>query len=91
MHTFAQKPKSSQQTTSAKSTIPSRGHLGQSPEVRSILHLQRTIGNQAVQRMLQADAQEPEAGLTGPALPRFGHDLAGFPYILLQEERYRRN
>ena len=79
MHTFAQKPKATQQTTSAKSTIPGRGHFGQSPEVRSILHLQRTIGNQAVQRMLQTDAGQPEAELTGPASPRFGHDFSRNP------------
>ncbi len=52
MRTFAQKPKATQQTTSAKSTIPGRAHFGQSREVNSILHLQRTIGNQAVQRVL---------------------------------------
>lgn len=79
MHTFAQKPKATQQTTPAKSAIPGRGHFGQSPEVRSISHLQRTIGNQAVQRMLQADAQAPEAGLTGSESPRFGHDFSRTP------------
>jgi hypothetical protein len=79
MHTFAQKPKATQQTTSARSAIPGRGHLGQSPEVKSILHLQRTIGNQAVQRMLQTDAGQPEAELTGPASPRFGQDLSRIP------------
>ena len=79
MRTFAQKPKATQQTTSAKPTIPGRAHFGQSREVNSILHLQRTIGNQAVQRMLQTDAQEPEAGLTGPASPRFGHDFSRIP------------
>ena len=79
MRTFAQKPKATQQATSAKSTIPGRGHFGQSPEVRSILHLQRTIGNQAVQRMLQTDAEEPEAELTDTASPRFGHDFSRIP------------
>jgi len=29
--------------------------------------------------MLQADAQEPEAGLIGPALPWFGHDFSRVP------------
>jgi hypothetical protein len=38
MHTFAQKPKATQQATPAKSTIPGRAHLGQSREVNSILH-----------------------------------------------------
>ena len=79
MRTFALKPKATQQTTSAKSTIPGRGHFGQSPEVRSILHLQRTIGNQAVQRMLQTDAGQPEAELNGPASRRFGHDFNRIP------------
>ena len=79
MRTFALKPKATQQTTSAKSTIPGRGQFGQSPEVRSILHLQRTIGNQAVQRMLQTDAGQPEAELNGPASPRFGHDFNRIP------------
>jgi hypothetical protein len=48
MRTFAQKQKVTQQTPSAKPTIPGRAHLGQRHEVNSILHLQRTIGNQAV-------------------------------------------
>ena len=79
MHTFAQKPKATQQTTSAKSTVPSRAHIGQSREVNSILHLQRTIGNQAVQRILQTDDEEPEAELTGTASPSFGHDFSRAP------------
>ena len=79
MHTFAQKPKAAQQTTSAKSAITGRGHFGHSPEVRSIFHLQRTIGNQAVQRMLKTDAVEPEVKSTGPVTPRFGHDFSRIP------------
>lgn len=77
MHTFALKPKATQQATTAKSTIHGRGHFWQSPEVRSILHLQRTIGNQAVHRMLQTDAENPE--LTGPASPCCGHDFSRIP------------
>src|SRR5213082_2100667 len=79
MHTFVQKPKATQQTTSAKSTIPGRTHLGQSHEVNSILYLQRTIGNQAVQRMLQTDAEEPEARSIAAASPRFVHDFSCIP------------
>jgi len=76
MRTFVQKPKATQQTTSAKSTIPGRAHLGQSREVSSILHLERTIGNQAVQRLLHAkpDGLEPVSGVTAPG--RFGHDFS---------------
>lgn len=55
MHTFAQKPKPTQQTKSANSTKPGWVPSGQSREVRFILHLQRTIGNQAVQRLLRAN------------------------------------
>ena len=54
MRTFVQKPK-------AKSSIPIRAHRRESRAVHSIFHLQRTMGNQAVQRLLAAhtrDAQE---------------------------------
>jgi hypothetical protein len=76
MRAFAQKPKTTQQTTSAKSTIPSRAHFGQSNEVNSIFRLQRTIGNQAVLRRLQTHAEEPDARLTGASSPRFSHDFS---------------
>jgi hypothetical protein len=76
MRSFAQKLEATQQTTSAKSTIPSRAHFGQSREVNSMLHLQRTIGNQAVQRILQTHAEDPDVGLTAAVSPRFGHDFS---------------
>jgi Domain of unknown function (DUF4157) len=41
--------------------------------------LQRAIGNQALQRMLQTNAQELEARLTGAASPHFGHDFSRMP------------
>jgi len=56
-----------------------RAYFGQSREVNSILHLQRTIGNQAVQRMLQTNAEELEVGLASPASPRFAHDFSQIP------------
>ena len=70
MRTFAQKPKAPQQATPAKSTVRGRAHFGQSHEVDSIVHLQRTIGNQAIQRLLQARIEnhqldsEPDTTLT---------------------------
>jgi hypothetical protein len=79
MRTFAQKPKTTQQTASAKSTIPSRAHFGQSPEVSSILQLQRTIGNQAVLRMSKTHAEDPDVGLTAAVSPRVGHDFSQIP------------
>jgi outer membrane protein OmpA-like peptidoglycan-associated protein len=63
MRTFAQKPITPQRTSSAKSTRRGPAQFGQSQEGKSILYLQRTIGNQAVQEMLQANAEELKAGL----------------------------
>ena len=79
MRTFAQKPKATQQTKFAKSTRPSRTFSGQSREVDSILHLQRTIGNQAVQRLLQANSEEREDGSSTSTSPRFAHDFSQIP------------
>src|SRR4051812_21216801 len=56
MRTFAQTPKETQQTTSATSMTPGRVHFGNNCAVNTILHLQSTIGNQAVQRVLQTTA-----------------------------------
>ncbi len=79
MHTFAQKPTTTQQIAPAKAKVPSRAHFGQSPEVSSILHLQRTIGNQAVQRILHPNAEELEGGLASTNSSRFGHDFSRIP------------
>ena len=58
MRTFAEKPKVPQQAILAKSTVLGLAHFGQSHGVNSIRHLQRTIGNQAAQRLRQANAEE---------------------------------
>ena len=61
MRTFAENPKTAQRVKPARSTAPGRAHLGQSREVSSILHSQRTVGNQAVQRMpLKQDDKKAE-------------------------------
>jgi hypothetical protein len=52
MHILTQKKKVPQQSVSTMSTVSGRAHFGQSREASSILHLQRTMGNQAVQRLL---------------------------------------
>jgi hypothetical protein len=82
MRTFAQKPKATQQTTPSKSTIPGRAYFGQSREreLDSILHLQRTIGNQAVRRLLEANSENikgQDSSIT--AIARFGHDFSRIP------------
>ncbi len=79
MRTFAEKPKATQQAMSPKTTAPARSYLGHSHEVNSILHLQRTIGNQAVQRLLQSNAEESNTILTGTTSPHFGHDFSRIP------------
>ena len=79
MRTFAQKPKANHHPTSAKSAILGRANFGQSHQVSTALHLQRTIGNHAVQRMLQTHAEESDVGLTAAASPRFGHDFSQIP------------
>ncbi len=79
MRTFTQKPKVIQQTKTAKSTKPSRPLSGQSRDAHSILQLQRTIGNQAVQRLQQSRAEELQAGSATTASTRFGHDFSRIP------------
>jgi hypothetical protein len=79
MRAFAQKQNATQQTPSAKPTIPGRTQLGQRHEVNPILHLQRTIGNQAVQRWLQNNPEEHDAVLSGTNSPHFGHDFSWIP------------
>jgi hypothetical protein len=78
MRTFAQKPKATQQTTSPKSALPSRAHFGLGREVRSILHSQRTIGNQAVRRLLEANTRDVQGNaMTGIGV--FGHSFSRIP------------
>ena len=72
MRTFSEKPKATQQKTSAKSPKSRRVYQSQSRDVGSILHTQRTIGNQATQRLLQA---EPE-GLEASSASKMSRELA---------------
>jgi hypothetical protein len=73
---FAQGPKAARHTPVAESVTPGRDDRGRGCVVSSFLYLQRTTGNQAVQRMVQTDAEDPEAELAGPASPRFAHDAS---------------
>lgn len=67
MHTFARKPKAPGQAVSENPAAPNRAHLGQSGQVGSILQMQRTLGNQAVQR--QAAPAPAPAPTPAPAQP----------------------
>lgn len=79
MRTFAHKRKPTQEAKSASSARHGRAFSGQSREVSSVLHLQRTIGNQAVQRLLRINAEELEVGSATIASSRFGHDFSQIP------------
>jgi hypothetical protein len=60
MHTFLKKPKISTQFTPINSTITAQAHDKQSLKVNPILHLQRAVGNQAVQGLLEVNAKGSE-------------------------------
>ena len=70
MQAYAQKPKAS------TPDWPGRAIRGRGSGEHSLLHLQRTIGGQAVQRALQTHAEEPNAGLTAALSSRFRHDFS---------------
>ena len=74
MRTFAQKPKVAQQAASAKSALPGRARFGHTCEVSSILHLQRTHGNQLLRGvgLVLVRAVQP----VGQAASRFVRRLA---------------
>ncbi len=67
MRTYAQKPKTTQSTTVTESTEPHQRHTGQQPAVSAIMHLQQSVGNQAVQRMFLTQSgdgrRRPESSL----------------------------
>jgi hypothetical protein len=79
MRTFVHKQKPTQQTKSSNSARSGRAFSAQSREVRSTLHLQRTMGNHAVQRLVQSNAEELHAESATPASTRFGHNFSRIP------------
>jgi len=79
MRIFAQKPKPTQQTASAESAKREQAFLGQSRKVSSIVQLQRAIGNQALLRLLQTNAEGSKVGLTSEESPHIGHDFSRIP------------
>ncbi len=80
MHTFVPKQKQSHRTKSASSKTQGRGISVQNHAGHPILHLQRTLGNQAVQRSLQPNAEEHEEGLSIKSTSsRFAHDFRKIP------------
>ncbi len=79
MRTFTEKAKPTQQSRPLKATVTAQSHLGHSHKVNLVLHLQRTVGNQAVQRLLQSKAEKRSTELVGTTLPHFKHDFSRIP------------
>ena len=79
MSTLAEKLTATQQTTSVKSTVPGPAHFRQIGEVNPFLLLQRTVGNQAIQRLLRANSECLKAGSGITATARFARDLSRIP------------
>lgn len=77
MRTFAQK-----RSQKPVYSNPARSHTV-TPRLHHrtdlIQNLQRPVGNQALPRLLQSNAEERNAIFTGIALPHFGHDFARIP------------
>jgi hypothetical protein len=79
MRTFAQKQNQPQKPVSSS---PTRSKMvTRRPDHREhpILHLQRTIGNQAVQQLLKASARDVNAVSATTASTRFAHDFSRIP------------
>ena len=86
MSTFENKEPSNQGAKSASTLKPNRAFTKQNREMGSILHLQRTIGNHATQRLLGANAGDPEGKPNTIKMARFNHDFIKIP---ASPERYR--
>jgi hypothetical protein len=76
MKVYAQKQNQPQQQVSPSITRSSAKFLAANYGVHPIMHLQRTIRNQAVQRLLEANAEALELGSDAPATTRFTHDFS---------------
>lgn len=70
MHALIREQRSMQDAKSESITRPDRAYAGQSRKVNTILHLQRTIGNQAAQPLLQRNSEGPR-----PTTPRPPHGI----------------
>ncbi len=68
MHSVSQKPVPAQETKVDGAARSGNGSCGQHQEVGSILYLQQTIGNQAVQRMFNSTGEE-QPPLDEPPFP----------------------
>ena len=79
MRTFAQKQDQPQKPVSSSFARSNTAIVGPNHHVNPLLHVQRTLGNQAVQRPLRTSREELKAALNGMVSPLFGHDFSRIP------------
>lgn len=79
MRAFAQKQNQAQKPASSSLARPRKTILGPHHHEHHILLLQRAIGNQAVQRRLEANTVNVEGDSTTTKIARFGHDFSRIP------------
>jgi hypothetical protein len=79
MHTFEQKAKATRQANIARLVRPGRIPAERNCEVNFLLHLQRTIGNQAAQRVLEGNSGDLKGDPTTTGTARLGHDSIQIP------------
>lgn len=78
MRTFEPSQKFGRQTNSSNSRAQVASLAAKDTGSSAVFHLQRTIGNQAVQHVLQGNSEVPEVD-AATATARFAHDLSRIP------------
>lgn len=79
MSTFAKQTNATQHAASAKSAIPERAHFNHSRGMSATFRLQRAIGNQSVQELLQTHSTGHEVEAAAALAPRMVHDVSQVP------------
>ena len=79
MRSLSQKPKETPQNKTSDPVKPTETFPGQDQPVSSILYLQRKIGNQAVQRLLQPAPEPLEADSANKASSGLDHEFNRIP------------
>src|SRR5262245_60736367 len=79
MRTFTQKQNQPQKPVSSNLARSHTVTPGLHHRADPVLPSQRTVGNQAVQPMLQTHAEELKPVLTSTVSPHFGHDFSRIP------------
>lgn len=79
MREFVQKKTRNQKRDSIKPAQTRKATSKPGTDAHPLLQLQRTIGNQAVLRLLRSQEQNPDQNLSTTAPTPFGHDLSRMP------------